>query len=149
MPFRFPLQSLLRFRQSVERHEQTQLEIANLKVADMRGKIESLDQSRDLRNESQRHGLKAGLTGAELQFDLLCRHALASYRSDLNKKLAHLEKRRDEQYEVFRSARLQREILESVRDGQLREYRAQKIRRNQRSIDDLILMRREFVRRER
>jgi flagellar biosynthesis chaperone FliJ len=67
MPFRFPLQSLLRFRQSVERYEQTQLEIANLKVADMRGKIESLEQSRDRRNESQRHGLNAGLTGAEVR----------------------------------------------------------------------------------
>jgi flagellar biosynthesis chaperone FliJ len=78
MPFRFPLQSLLCFRQTVERHEQTQLEIANQKVAEMRGRIERLDQSRDLRNESQRHDLNAGLAGAELQFDLLCSHALAN-----------------------------------------------------------------------
>ena len=149
MPFRFPLQSLLRSRQSVEHHEQTQLEIANQKVADMRDKIESLEQSRDLRNESQRHGLNAGLTGAELQFDLLCNGALASYRKNLEKDLSQLEKLRDQQYEVFRRARLQREILESVRDGQLREYRAQKTRRDQRSLDDLFLMRREFLRRER
>jgi hypothetical protein len=32
MPFRFSLQSLLRFRQSAERPEQTQLEIANQKA---------------------------------------------------------------------------------------------------------------------
>lgn len=63
--------------------------------------------------------------------------------------LAQLEKLRDQQYEVFRRARLQREILESVRDSQLREYRAQKTRRDQRSLDDLFLMRREFLRRER
>jgi len=149
MPFRFPLQSLLRFRRSVERHEQTQLEIANQRVADMRGKIERLEQSRDLRNESQRHGLNEGITGAELQFDLLCDGALASYRRDLEKELGQLEKLRDQQYEILRRARLQREILESVRDGQLREYRAQKIRRDQRSLDDLFLMRREFLRRER
>jgi flagellar biosynthesis chaperone FliJ len=93
--------------------------------------------------------LSAGLTGAELQFDLLCNSALASYRKVLEKELAELEKLRDQQYEVFRRARLQREILESVRDGQLRDYRAQKIRREQRAIDDLFLMRREFLRRER
>lgn len=90
-----------------------------------------------------------GLTGAELQFDPLCNSALASYRKNLEKELAQLEKLRDQQYEVFRQARLQREILENVRDGQLREYRAQKIRRDQRSLDDLFLMRREFLRRER
>jgi len=149
MPFRFPLQSLLRFRQSMERHEQTQLEIANQKVADMRGKIESLEESRDLRNEHQRHGLNVGLTGAELQFDLLCNSAVANYRKDMEKELAQLEKLRDQQYDVFRQARLHREILESVRDGQLREYRAEKIRREQRSLDDLFLMRREFLCRER
>jgi flagellar export protein FliJ len=149
MPFRFSLQSLVRFRQSVERHEQIQLEIANLKVSDMCGKLKSLEQTRDLRNEHQRHGLNVGLTGAELQFDLLCNSALASYRKNLEKELAQLEKLRDQQYEVFRQARLQREILASVRDGQLREYRAEKIRRDQRSLDDLFLMRREFLRRER
>lgn len=95
MPFRFSLQSLLRFRQSIERHEQTQLEIANLKVTDMCGKIKSLEQTRDLRNEHQRHGLNVGLTGAELQFDPLCNSALASYRKNLEKELAQLEKLRD------------------------------------------------------
>ena len=53
------------------------------RLADMRDKIESLAQSRDLRNEFQPHGLNAGLTGAELQFDLLCNSALASHRKDL------------------------------------------------------------------
>jgi len=148
MAFRFPLQSLLRFRQSLEHHEQMLLQAANQKVSEVRRKIDSLEQCQNRRSDLQRQGLSAGLSGAELQFDTLCNAALEDYRHVLENELVQLEKLRDKQEEVFRRARMQREILESIRDVQLRAYQAEKNRREQRSLDDLFLMRREFLRRE-
>lgn len=114
----------------------------------MRSRIEKLDRSRARGKQHHREGLSAGLTAAELQFDLLCAAALASHRSEMEKELGQLEKLRDQQFEIFRKARLQRETLESIRDRQFREFSAPKLRPDQPTLDDLFPMRREFVRRE-
>jgi flagellar biosynthesis chaperone FliJ len=54
---------------------------------------------------------------------------------------------REQQWELLQQARRARETLESVRDQQLRVYQKEALRREQRSQDDLFLMRREYLRR--
>jgi flagellar export protein FliJ len=53
---------------------------------------------------------------------------------------------RDQQREIFQQARRARETLESVRDRQLLMHQKQAARREQRNMDDLFLLRRNFLR---
>lgn len=147
MAFRFPLETLLRFRQSVERQEEMQLQAVNQNLRNLNAEIESFEQSENNRCAARKESLTAGLSGAELHFELCCDAMAEHRRGALQKERARQEKLRDQQYEKFRQARIQREVLESVRETQLRSYQKEQARREQRSLDDLFLMRREFVRR--
>jgi flagellar biosynthesis chaperone FliJ len=65
----------------------------------------------------------------------------------LEPQLARLEHLRREQREIFQEARRAREMLERVRDRQLRVYQKEVARREQRGLDDLFLLQREYLRR--
>ena len=148
MAFRFSLQAVLRFRHSLEHHELMLLQSANQKVTAVQGEINAFEQCLQERAQAQQRGLVEQSFGAELHFNGLCTTTLENCKHALEKELAQLEKLRDLQYEVFRQARMQREIVESIRDSQMREYRIRKDRKEQRSLDDQFLSRREFLRRE-
>jgi flagellar biosynthesis chaperone FliJ len=68
-------------------------------------------------------------------------------RRELEQQLVRMQQLRDQQREVFHQARRAREMLESVRDRQLRGYDRDALRREQRSLDDQFLLRREYLRR--
>lgn len=147
MGFHFPLQAVLHFRQSIERQQELRLRAANHQVGQVQHLIEAMDAHRQERYSAQIKELSAGITAAELQFGLLGDAALLRHRRELAQQLARLEQLRDQQREIFRQARRARETLEAVRDQQLRLYQKEAARREQRSLDDLFLMRREYLRR--
>ena len=149
MAFRFALQSLLALRQSQEGQEEALLLNANRKVDAVRREIESCQEYLRHLNLLRAQSLNSGMSGAELNFDLLCEAAIRDRKRALEEQLVAVEKGRDQQFEVFRQARMRREILESLRDRQFRQYEIERDRRQQRSLDDAFLMRREFLRRER
>jgi flagellar biosynthesis chaperone FliJ len=79
-----------------------------------------------------------------LLFGLQSEAALLQYREKLGAELIRLGKLRDQQAEIFRRARRERETMESLRDQQLREYKRDALRREQRKVDDLFLLRRNY-----
>jgi flagellar export protein FliJ len=147
MPFRFPLQAVLHFRQSMEHQQELRLRAANQQVARVQHLIELADARMLNLQSTQRHELGAGTTAAELQFGLLCLRELLQQRHELEPHLAQVQQLREQQREIFRRTRQERETLESVRDRQLDLYRKEAARREQRSLDDLFLLRREYTRR--
>jgi flagellar export protein FliJ len=147
MAFHFTLDSVLHFRKSMEHQQEMRLGTANQRVARVRHMIDHLDGRRQELHSAQSKELTAGTTAAELQFDLQCDVEVMRRRRELEQQLAGLEKLRDQQREIFQQARRARETLEVVRDQQLVLYKKQVLRSEQRSLDDLFLMRREFLRR--
>jgi flagellar export protein FliJ len=147
MPFHFPLNTVLHFRQSIEHQQELRLRAANQQVARVRHVIEQVDARRRELDSAQTKELGSGMTAAELQFGLLCEGELLRHRRELGQQLARLEQLREQQREIFRRARRARETLEAVRDQQLRLYQKEAARREQRSLDELFLLRREFLRR--
>jgi flagellar export protein FliJ len=91
--------------------------------------------------------LGSGTTAAELRFTGLCEEVLRQQRIEVIHELARVEAVRDEQQRIFQQARRQRETLESLRKGQLREYNRDAARREQRRLDDLFLLRASYLRR--
>jgi len=147
MPFRFPLQAVLHYRQSLEHQQELRLRTANQQVARVQHLIELADGHRQDLYASQSEELRQGISAAELQFGLLYEKELLRQRHELEQRLAQVQQLREQQREIFRRARQAREILENVRDRQLESYRKEGARREQRGLDDLFLLRREYLRR--
>jgi flagellar export protein FliJ len=147
MPFHFSLQPVLHFRESVEHQQELRLRAANQQVARVRHLIEMLDARGREQYSIRTAELNTGMRAAELRFVLLCEAELARHRLELEKELARLQRLRDEQRATYQQARRARETLAALRDQQALFYRKQANRLEQRNLDDLFLMRREYLRR--
>jgi flagellar export protein FliJ len=147
MPFHFPLHAVLHFRQSIEHQQELRLRAANQLVARMQRLLEQMDAQRQELHSTQLKRLSSGMTGVELQFELQCERELLRHRRELEQQLARLQQLREQQREIFHQARRARETLEAVRDQQLRLYQKEAARHQQRGLDDLFLLRREYLRR--
>jgi flagellar export protein FliJ len=147
MAFRFGLESILRLRQSLEHREELLLQKANLRVMQVRGQIEACLHQLEDRVTARQQQMQTGAFASFLHFDLCIDAAIHRRRHSLSEELQKLEVLRDQQREKYQKARRDRETLESIRSRELETHRTTMKRRDQRSLDDLILLRREFLRR--
>jgi flagellar export protein FliJ len=147
MPFNFSLQAVLHFREGLEHQQELRLRAANQQVARVRHLIEQVDARSQELYSRQMADLSSGLTAAELRFGLLCETELLRHRRELEGELVRLQQLREKQREIYQQARRARQTLEALRDSQLAFYRKEAARREQRNLDDLFLMRREYLRR--
>jgi flagellar export protein FliJ len=147
MAFRFPLEVVFHFRQSMERQQELRLRAANQQVARVRHLLEQLDRRMEEMRACQSQQLGAGTTAAELRFALLCEGAFEQQRREKEQELVRLQALRDQQQRIFRQARRERETIESLRSRQLREYERNQARKEQRQLDDLFLLRQAYLRR--
>ena len=147
MAFRFPLQSVLRLRQSLEHQQELRLHTANLQVGRVKRQIDQLDRSiRDTQQESSRQ-LASGTRAAAIRFALEVDSILRGRRRELELELLRVTLHRDQQQQVFQQARRDRETFEILREHKLREYRREQGRREQKSLDELFLSQQAFRRR--
>jgi len=147
MPFRFPLEAVFHFRQSVEHQHELRLRAANQQVARVRHLVEVVDER--IRQEQLSHSrqIGAGTTAAEMHFALMSEASLRQHRQDLDRELLRLQNLRDQQQKVFEQAHRERETFESLRTHQYREHERDVTRREQRRLDDLFLLRQAYLRR--
>jgi len=147
MAFRFPLQSVFHYRQSIEHQQELRLRAANHQVARARHLIAQIETRIEEIRTHQSQELGAGTTAAELRFALHCEAVLGQQRQAMQRELLRLQKLRDEQQNIFQRARRERETFESLRDHQLQEYERDAARREQRQLDELFLLRQAYLRR--
>ena len=141
MPFRYPLQAVLRLRCSLERQEEQRLFGAAATVARLRTDIEQLenkhfDQKREVFQE-----LISGSSGAALHFLAVCDAAYAGMRQALLLQLEQAERKRMEQLVIYKVARQKRETFEGLRDRQEEAYNLEFARHEQQSSDEAFLLR--------
>jgi len=147
MAFRFPLQAVFHFRQSIEHQQESRLRAANQAVAKIRYLIDGVDaRIREIQVGAARE-LAAGTTAAELYFAHTAETSLQAQRFDLARELTRLQLLRDQQQQLFHQARRERETLESLRNQQMRAYQQQQARREQRQVDDAFLSRLSYFKR--
>ena len=141
MAFHFSLDAVLHLRKSIEHQQELKLRSANQNVARVRHAIEQLDGRRQHLLAAQSRQLADGTTAAEMRFELHCEAQLLRHRREREQQLATLEQARNQQRQILREARQARETLEAVRERQLSLYQKERLRREQRNLDDLFLMR--------
>jgi flagellar export protein FliJ len=145
MPFRFPLEVLLRLRQGLERQQELRLQEANHRVAILRQQIADVRSEMEDIEVQRRPQRESGISAAELQFDALCGSVLAARQLALEKQLVEAEAYRRARSEDFQRARQQREVMDVLRRHQFEAYQQQEARQDQRRLDDLFLLRRSYL----
>ncbi len=147
MPFHFPLQAVLHLRQSLEHQQELRLRAAHQQVARVQHAIEQINTRRQELRAAQSRDLSRGVTAAELRFGWQHEAELIRHRGELELQLTRMQQVRDQQRAIYQQARRTRQTLEGVRDRQLHLYKKEAARREQRNLDELFLLRREYLRR--
>jgi flagellar export protein FliJ len=142
MAFRFPLQALLRVRQSCEERERRRLALLNTEIGRLQQEHEILLREGVLAWTQISQDLKAGMSGAELHFEMASMKTRACRQEQLSKQIARLQQERIVQERLFREAQKGRKILDSLRERKLRDYLQIRGRREQQQVDDLFTVRR-------
>lgn len=143
MAFRFTLQSVLRYRQSLEARERLHLQSLLAKRA---GLLQTLEQARDAQRQvqaaMQRVIQEAPTPAIEIHFSVSKLNGIVRRKEALRSSLALLEGEIVQQTARYRAERQKREMLESLRESQLRDYRVKQQRREQAILDELHLLNR-------
>jgi flagellar export protein FliJ len=144
MAFHFPLDSLLRVRQGEERQQELLMREANVRVGVLQQQIGQNQQEIEI--IATRRQLESTMHASELQFDALCRAVLLKQRRQLEDQLAEARTLQQSRRSDFQRARQQREVVDTLRGGQMEIYRQEQSRREQRQLDDMFLLRRAYLR---
>jgi len=145
MAFHFTLDAVLRLRQSLEDRELLRLQALLARRATL---LKELGESRQLSvrvQEETSQGMLKPTPAVEIHFATARLQALEQQQQLLRRQLSELEATIAEQRSRYQQQRRNREVLEALREGQLRDYRLQQRRREQAQLDELHLLRRRTV----
>ncbi len=143
MAFQFTLEAVLRFRRALEaREEQRLAALLTRRATLLRSLEQSLHAGAQKKSDLQQFMSEAEIPMAEIQFVMAQLRARERYRSSLRYLLQQLQREIEPQTSLCREAQRRRQLLESVRENQLREYRLRELRREQSRLDELYLIRR-------
>jgi flagellar export protein FliJ len=145
MPFHFPLETVLRFRRSLERQKELRLLEALRQVMAVKQGIEAVDRCAADILEDQHREMARAVPAAQLHFDRLRFSILKERRLELGKVLAQREEVFAHCQKEFFDDHRARESVEVLRQHQLQIYQQEERRREQRRLDDLFLLRREYL----
>lgn len=141
MAFRYPLQSLLRLRESLERQEEQRLFALAVVASRLRGRLEELLRSEQDVRRAELQEIASGTPGAFIQFAEFRDNTAQNVRRRLESELARAEQKRLGQLAVYQTARQNREVLQGLREQQETAYELEIERREQRDLDDAFLIR--------
>jgi flagellar export protein FliJ len=141
MAFRFTLQPVLRYRQTLEERERLTLQsLLGKRTALLQALQQAQEMRRQLQIAMQRAMQEAPTAAIELHVSLARLNGIACQQELLRSCLALLEEEVARQTARYRAERQKREMLESLRDSQLREYRVKQQRHEQAALDELHLL---------
>jgi len=140
MPFRFPLQALLRFRESYERRELLRLEIVSRELTAAREHTARAIRDREQSLKHLASRLAAGMTASEFQFELASDRTRVRRITACQEEARKLEDLRRRQLDAYLKAQQQRKILENLRDRQISTYKLVQNRREQQQLDERFLI---------
>ena len=141
MAFRFPLASVLRVRESVEKREEVALQRAQLEVARVRRRIDELNnelaQDCQAREKELLRGTKANnLRSMQTEID-----AAVEAKRTLLEALATLRSQRDAQLKLYSTAHSGRQMITDLLNQQKSAYEHDQNRIQQKRLDDIMASR--------
>jgi flagellar export protein FliJ len=144
MAFRYPLESVLRLRRSLEHQEEQRLFALAAIVARLRAMLDALQQADVAQRRAALDEMEQFSSGAQWQFRAVCDAASLRAIHRVKAQLQDAERQRFEQLKVYQEARQRREIFESLRERQQELYKLNLARRQQQRTDEAFLFRESF-----
>lgn len=137
MAFRFPLASVLGFRESVERREELALEKVHLEIATVQRAAEQLTEEIANAHRAAENALQEALPASHLHTMLNEANAAREKKKALLESLQTLEQRRDHQAKVYQTAHRARRMLSDMADRQKDAWEQDMARSQQKFLDDI------------
>jgi flagellar export protein FliJ len=141
MSFQSPFDFLLRTYRAHEDREEITLHLLNRQLTRAISQFEECTASRQQMHNELRGALGEGVFGAGLHFERACDNALIERRAVLEASIRQLTMKVEAQRKVLLEVRRRREVVESLRNQQYEVWELDQKRREQKSADELFLMR--------
>ena len=141
MAFRFTLDAVLRFRESVEHSEEAALLLIVRQIIEAEHKLQQGDAEQVRIREQREKNLALKLPAAHLMEITERELELKGAADELRVRLQQLETQRLTQLGVYQTARQDRQVLSELRERQRHAYQLQQKRQEQKALDDLYLTR--------
>jgi flagellar export protein FliJ len=141
MAFRFPLKALHRLRAIYERREGQRLAVLTHQLLTAQKQLAALKQGQSEEAGSLSMNLQRGMTGAEVQFQVVCSAARLKRIKLVAQLVESLSRQREGQLAEYRQARQNLEVITRLYERQLAAYRRTQARRDQQQASDLFLIR--------
>jgi flagellar export protein FliJ len=139
MPFRFSLDAVLTYRQTIEQRESLALDRIVYEMANLKRQLREAEESSATQIRGRDSELAAGVQSASLRDTYEQLRALERLRESIAKRLQELEGKREKQQKVYELARQKREILDQLRTERRNLYMRQQTKKQQAMLDDLFL----------
>ena len=137
MAFRFPLATVLRYRESVEKREELALQKVQLEIAVALRLVEELSEQIARASEACESKLRRTINANEMQVMLCEVNTAAAAKQSLMRKIQILEQTRAEQLRRYHAAYNGRQMLSDMHSKQQIEYEQEQSRSQQKSLDDI------------
>lgn len=142
MAFHFTLEAVLRLRQSLEDRELLRLRALLARRAALLQEREEIRQTGlDLQGETKRALQQQPTPAVEIHFAMARWQGLERRQQVIGEQLHELDPAIAQQRSLFEQQRRNRQVLETLRDAQLRDYRLLQQRREQARLDEMHLLR--------
>jgi len=141
MAFRFPLASVLAFRESLERREELALTKIQLEMARVQHEIEQLTAELVAAQRARDESMRRPIPAAKLQEMLHASDAVAERKKKLQETLAGLEQQRSEQLRAYHAAHRARQVLTDLRIQHHDAWDQRQARAQQKMLDDVFASR--------
>ena len=141
MPFRFPLVSVLRVRESIEKREEVALQRVQLEVARVRRRIDELTAEIAASCQAREKALQQRMQANHLRTMQMEINAAVEAKQILSNTLLTLLHQRDAQMKLYRTAHSGRQMLTDLLAQKKSAYEHEQMRVQQNRLDDIVATR--------
>jgi flagellar FliJ protein len=143
MAFRFPLATVLRVRESIEKREERALQSIQLEIARLLRQIEELAAEIANGHVARNTALQKPIAAINLQMMTWQTHAAEDRKTALLQTLATLEQKREAQVKTYQAAHRDHETVLNMMHEQKAAYEQEQTRAQQKYLDDIFIARRQ------
>lgn len=142
MPFRFPLEAVLKYRENLEKREYIALGRAQQQLIEADIQLQQVEDMCAAAIGKREAEVARGIASVHLQDAYQHEQALIVQRDDLRAKRVELQIKVEQCRKAYELARQKREVLGELRAQRLQAYMREQNKCEQRQIDDIFLSRR-------
>ena len=140
MAFRFRLKALWRIRAIYEKQELLRLEAITQLHVQMKAQLAALKKDELEKAAALAERLKGGITGADLQIDVVCTAVRQKRMNAAARLVEELNQQVQKQLARYQQARQKLEVITRLRERQLSAYQRDEARRDQQQATDQFLL---------